>query len=193
VNSTGFLLGVRHRGFTISRMSANTTNTNANTAGNSVVQTPESPTSPEASAQNPPGFKSKAIAGLLSFFGGGVGAHWFYLGRPRPWALGLLALLMLALASQAEVKDWWDTPAIFVLFIPILVGFIEAIVFCLTSDEKFDARYNPGLTRQVPSRWAPVLVAIFSLLFGTVLMLFGIAIVVLHIWTRLGWLEGLNF
>lgn len=135
-------------------------------------------------------FKSKAVAGLLAFCGGGVGAHWYYLGRPRPWLLGLLALVLLGLASQAEV--WWDTPAIFVLFIPILAGFIEAIVLCLMSDEKFDTRYNPGLSRQTASGWAPVLVASFGLLLGTVLMLFGIAHVVLHIWKRLGWLDGLN-
>jgi len=178
-------------------MSAETdVNTPASTDARTDARTDASTAGPAAAVTpgvNPPGFKSKAVAGLLAFFGGGVGAHWYYLGRPRPWMLGLLAVVLvsLGLASQAEV--WWDTPAIFVLFIPIVAGFIEGIVQCLSSDEKFDARYNQGLVRQVPSRWSPVLVAIFSLLFGTVATLFGIAVVVLHIWTRLGWLEGLNF
>jgi len=156
-------------------------------AMNSSAQTP-TPSHPAIARSGR--FKNKAVAGLLAFLGGGVGAHWYYLRRPRPWLLGVLAVIMLTLASQAEV--WWDTPAIFVLFIPILVGFIEAIVLCLTPDEKFDARHNPGLVRQSPSGWPPVLVASFGLLLGTVLMLFGIAHVVLHIWKRLGWLDGLN-
>jgi TM2 domain-containing membrane protein YozV len=135
--------------------------------------------------------RSKVLAGLLAFYGGWFGAHWFYLGRPKPWLLGLLAIVLVTIASQADV--WWDTPAIFLLFIPALVGFVEAIVLCLMSDERFDARYNPGYQREYPTGWGPVLVAASGLLLGTVLMLFGIAHVVLHIWTRLGWLDGLNF
>ena len=89
--------------------------------------------------------KSKVLAGLLSFYGGWFGAHWYYLGRPRPWLLTVLAVVMFAIAFQSEV--WWDSPAIFVVFIPAVAGFIEAIVLCLRSDEKFDARYNPGYQR----------------------------------------------
>lgn len=134
--------------------------------------------------------RSKVVAGLLAFYGGWFGAHWFYLGRRHAWALPLLALIMIALASQAPV--WWDTPALFVLFVPMIVGFVEAIVLCLMSDARFDARYNPGYIRERPTGWGPVLIASTSLLIGTVLMLFAIAHVVLHIWTRLGWLDGLN-
>jgi len=135
--------------------------------------------------------RSKVLAGLLAFYGGWFGAHWFYLGRRYPWALALLAAVLLLLASRASV--WWDTPAIFLLFIPAFIGFIEAIVLCLTPDERFDARYNPGYVRQSPSGWGPVIVAATSLLIGTVLSMFGVAHVVLHVWGRLGWLEGLNF
>ena len=156
---------------------------------NTPTQTPVLQASHAQAAQKP--IRSKVLAGLLAFYGGWFGAHWFYLGRPKPWALGLLAIVLLAIASQADV--WWDTPAIFLLFIPALIGFIEAIVLCLTSDERFDARYNPGYVRTQPTGWGPVIVAATGLLLGTVLMLFGIAHVVLHIWTRLGWLDGLNF
>lgn len=135
--------------------------------------------------------RSKVMAGLLAFYGGWFGAHWFYLGRKYPWVLGVLAVILLFLASRAEV--WWDTPALFVLFVPAIAGFIEAIVLCLTSDAKFDARYNPGFVRDKPTGWGPVLVASFGLLIGTVLTMFAIAHVVLHIWSRLGWLDGLNF
>lgn len=134
--------------------------------------------------------KSKVVAGLLSFYGGWFGAHWFYLGRRYAWAVALFTLAMFALASQAPV--WWDTPPLFAVFVPMIAGFIEAIVLCLMSDERFDARYNPGFVRTRPTGWGPVIVAASSLLIGTVLMLFAIAHVVLHIWNRLGWLEGLN-
>ena len=135
--------------------------------------------------------RSKVVAGLLAFYGGWFGAHWFYLGRRRPWILAVLAVVMLALASQAPV--WWDSPPLFVVFVPAIAGFIEAIVLCLMSDERFDARYNPGYVRPRPTGWGPVLVAISGLLIGTVLMLFAIAHVVLHIWKQLGILDGLNF
>jgi hypothetical protein len=78
------------------------------------------------------------------------------------------------------------------LYIPILAGFIEAIVLCLMNDARFDARYNPGLVRASPSGWGPVLVAIFTLLIGTVLLMIGIAVIVVYVWTALGWLDGLN-
>lgn len=148
------------------------------------------PPAPETS-HPPKMLRSKVMAGLLAFYGGWFGAHWFYLGRPYPWVLGVLAAVLLFLASLADV--WWDNPAIFVLFLPAFVGFIEAVVLCLTSDAKFDARYNPGYVRDKPTGWGPVLVASFSLLIGTVLTMFAIAHVVLHIWQRLGWLDGLNF
>jgi hypothetical protein len=141
-------------------------------------------------AATPGPVRSKVMAGLLAFYGGWFGAHWFYLGRRYPWVLGVLAAVLLFLASRAEV--WWDNPAIFLLFIPAVAGFIEAIVLCLTSDAKFDARYNRGYVRETPTGWGPVLVASFGLLIGTVLTMFAIAHVVLHIWARLGWLDGLN-
>ncbi len=137
-----------------------------------------------------PCFISKVRLGLLAALFGVVGAHWWYLRRPYAWVVTLFSLVMAVLAARAEV--WWDNPAFFLLFIPTLDGFIEAIVFSLMSDEKFDARYNPGHTQRHKSGWAPVLVASFTLLFGTILLMFGIALVVIHIWSALGWLEGLN-
>lgn len=65
-------------------------------------------------------------------------------------------------------------------------------MLCLMSDARFDARYNPGLVRETPSGWGPVLVAAFTLLIGTVALMFGIAMIVLYIRTQLGWLEGFD-
>jgi uncharacterized membrane protein (DUF485 family) len=37
-----------------------------------------------------------------------------------------------------------------------------------------------------------VLVASFTLLIGTVAFMFGIAMIVIYVWTALGWLDGLD-
>jgi hypothetical protein len=148
-------------------------------------------TSASATQAEPFGVRSKVVAGLLAFYGGWFGAHWYYLGRPYAKWLTLAVVACLLLASQAPI--WWDTPILFVVFIPAITGFIESLVLCLRSDERFDARYNPGYVRIKHTGWGPVLVAITGLLMGTILTLFAIAHVVLHIWQRMGWLEGLNF
>jgi hypothetical protein len=145
------------------------------------------PSKPVLSAK---GFRNKVPLGLLAALFGGVGAHWWYLKRPFAWLVSALCLALIVLAGFAEV--WWENPAFFLLFIPILDGFIEAIVWCLMSDKRFDARLNPGLTRTQASGWGPVLVAAFTLLIGTVLFMFGIAIIVLYVWTWLGWLDGFD-
>lgn len=156
--------------------------------------TPTSPSDPTIEPSDVPPtrkLRSKVVAGLLSFYGGWFGAHWYYLGRPR--ALWLTAFVMGCLIVSSQAPVWWDTPAFFLIFIPMIAGFIEALVLCLMSDERFDARYNPGYQRTRHTGWGPVLVSISGLLLGTVLSLFAIAHVVLHIWQRMGWLDGLNF
>lgn len=64
------------------------------------------------------------VAALLAFFLGGLGIHRFYLGQ---W-WGLLYLLFC-----------WT-------FIPGLIAFVETIVFLLTDQQKWDDRYNNGLS-----------------------------------------------
>ena len=135
-------------------------------------------------------FISKVKVGLLAALFGCVGAHWWYLGRPRAWMITAIGLVLMAASALAPV--WWENPAFFLLYIPILAGFIEAIVLCLMSDARFDARYNPGQVRTRPSGWGPVLVAIFTLLIGTVLLMIGIAVIVVYVWTALGWLDGFD-
>ena len=65
-------------------------------------------------------------------------------------------------------------------------------MLCLMSDARFDARYNPGLVRETPSGWGPVLVALFTVLIGAVTLMFGLAMIVIYVWTQLGWLDGFD-
>lgn len=60
--------------------------------------------------------KSKAAAGLLAIFLGGIGIHKFYLGKT---GMGILYLLFC-----------WT-------YIPAFIGFIEGIVILLSSDQNF--------------------------------------------------------
>ena len=101
--------------------------------------------------------RSKLIAALLALGLGAVGAHAWYLRRSHAWLITLYAVVCGGLAASEPV--WWDNPAFFLLFIPAIDGFVEAAVFSLLADEKFDARYNAGrpanrtgCPRAVPAR-----------------------------------------
>jgi hypothetical protein len=86
---------------------------------------------------------------------------------------------------------WWDSPAFFLVFIPMIAGFIEGVVVCLFTDEKFDRVFNQGRAPAAPTGWGPVLVAILTTLVGATVGMFGIAMVVVYVYTAMGWLDGL--
>lgn len=65
--------------------------------------------------------KSKIVAGLLSFFLGGIGVHKFYLGKI---GLGIIYLLF----------SWTG--------IPMFLGMIEAIIYFFMSDKSFQEKYS---------------------------------------------------
>jgi RNA polymerase subunit RPABC4/transcription elongation factor Spt4 len=79
---------------------------------------------PHCGAQQRSAFKSgskdKNVAGLFALLLGAIGAHHFYLGNI---GLGLLYLIFC-----------WT-------FIPMIIGFIEGIVYLTQSDESFSKRY----------------------------------------------------
>ncbi|ANN69437.1 hypothetical protein BAU08_05460 [Bordetella bronchialis] len=124
----------------------------------------------------------------MALFFGWMGAHWWYLGRRGAIWLTLYAIACLAATRLFPV--WYDNPAFFLLFIPMVEGFIESAVLCLRADEKFDRAYNPGLATPSRTGWGPVLVALGALLIGSVCGMFAIAMVVVYVWQSMGWLEG---
>lgn len=114
-------------------------------------------------------FRRKSLAALLAFLLGAFGAHRIYLGRRRWWLP--LAVTASTLPLLIGVRNWFQTPAFFVLMVPVVAGFIEALVIALMPDEKFDARFNAATSRRNRSGWDAVLVAIATLMVGaTVLM-----------------------
>ncbi|NYT43623.1 hypothetical protein H0A64_02095 [Alcaligenaceae bacterium] len=132
--------------------------------------------------------KSKVAAAWLACLLGVFGAHWWYMERRYAWLFTAFSVLMLLLAQLYPV--WWDNPAFLVLIIPMTEGFIGALVFALRSDEAFDARYNPNSGRQTRTGWGAVLAAIFTTFMGGTAMVFGIALIVMHVYTAMGWLDG---
>jgi hypothetical protein len=114
-------------------------------------------------------FRHKALAALLAFVGGGLGAHRAYLGQRLWWLPLSITLVMIPLLIG--VRNWYQSPAFFVLMVPIIAGFVEALVIALTTDPKFDQRFNPGSQRTNRSGWDAVLVAIAALMVGTTILM----------------------
>ncbi|MEB6661872.1 TM2 domain-containing protein [Achromobacter ruhlandii] len=135
--------------------------------------------------------RGKVAVGLLACLFGWLGAHWWYLGRRYAWLVTALSLLSLFCAFR-YYPVWYDNPAFFLVFIPMIDGFIESAVFSLMPDEKFNRRYNPGLPPSPRTGWGPVLVAILACLVGATVSMFAIAMVVVYVWVAMGWLDGLT-
>lgn len=64
--------------------------------------------------------KSKTTAGLLALFLGGLGIHYFYMGKPIP---GIVFLVLC-----------WT-------FIPALLALIQAILMFTMTEEQFNAKF----------------------------------------------------
>lgn len=118
--------------------------------------------------------RSKTLAGALALFAGFAGAHRLYLGARWWWIYPLLALPALGVALRAE--PWYRHPGFFLAAFVALAAMLEAIVFCLTPDAKWDALRNPASARQSSSGWGAVLIAIVALMLGATLMMSVMAI-----------------
>jgi archaellum biogenesis protein FlaJ (TadC family) len=121
-----------------------------------------------------PRFRHKALAALLAALTGALGLNRVYLGQGLWWlplgiTLGVLPLLI-------GVRNWYQTPAFFVAMVPVVAGFLQALVLALMPDEKFDARFNANTDRRNRSGWDAVLVAIASLAAGTIVLTATIAL-----------------
>lgn len=111
--------------------------------------------------------KNKTFATLLAFLVGGLGLQRLYLRGPRdPW----LWLHLAALPGAAAVSAAWPDADGFYKLLPIMVsglaGFLEALVLGLMSDEKWDARFNPGSGKQSDTHWPLAVVLVASMMVG---------------------------
>lgn len=121
-----------------------------------------------------PRFRHKAFAALLAAVTGALGLNRVYLGQGLWWLP--LGITLGALPLLIGVRNWYQTPAFFVLMVPVVAGFLQALVLALMPDEKFDARFNRGSERRNRSGWDAVLVAIASLAVGAVMLMATISL-----------------
>lgn len=133
-------------------------------------------------------FRNKAHAAWLACLLGWLGAHAWYLGYRYAWAYTGFTVAMIASAQLYPV--WWDNPPFLLLVIPITTGFIQALVYALMPDEKFDTRFNPGARSGNQSGWSAVLAAIFATLFGAIASMGWLAMIVMYVYIQMGWLDG---
>ena len=121
--------------------------------------------------QSTAGFKSKTLATWIALIGGAFGLHRFYLHGLRDvwgWMFPMPALLGLygvTRARQIGLDDHWSWVLIPLLGVALAVATLMAIVYGLTPDEKWNARYNP-VGRASRSGWAAVIGAALALLIG---------------------------
>jgi len=119
-------------------------------------------------------FRHKALAALLSFLFGAIGLHGLYLGlRFWWWPLTVTAPGLLWMFRTAF---WYQSPAFFLVMIPVSAGFIHALVLALMPDTRFDARFNAGTTRTNHTGWDAVLVAIATLTAGSIVLITVLAL-----------------
>ncbi|HJV62653.1 MAG TPA: hypothetical protein VJ743_17025 [Albitalea sp.] len=124
--------------------------------------------------------KSKTLATWIAVVGGSLGLHRFYLHgfrdkwgwlHPLPALLGLYGIQRVREYGLDDQLSWALIP---LLGVVVAVGMLMAIVYGLTSDSKWDARFNP----QGPvshTGWGAVMGVIVALMLGAGVLMATIA------------------
>lgn len=124
--------------------------------------------------------RSKSVAAWLALVLGTVGAHRIYLHGPRDWLgwlhalptmLGLLGVLRMQQQGQDDRLAWLLIP---LLGLMLSQAMLCAIVFGLTSDERWNAHHNPTQPGN-DGHWSAVLAAGTALLVGGAVLMGTIA------------------
>ena len=96
------------------------------------------------------GYKSKTLATWLALIGGSVGLHRFYLhGFRDPWGWLFIVPSTVGLYGVQRMRHLGTDDHLAWVLIPLLgvtlsIAMLSAIVHGLTSDEKWNARFNPN-------------------------------------------------
>lgn len=128
--------------------------------------------------------KNKTLAAWLSFLGGPLGLHRFYLHGPGDllgWALPLptaLGLYGIERVQAFGVDDQWSWLLIPLLGFTIAACALNAIVYGLMSGEKWNARFNPSAPGDAAAgntSWLTIGAVVCALLVGTTVLMASIA------------------
>lgn len=127
--------------------------------------------------------KHKTLATWLAFMGGALGLHRFYLRGPLdmwgwllpiPTALGLYGVQRVQQFGQDDALSWALLP---LLGFSIAAGCLQAIVYGLTTREKWNAKFNPTEGSDASAgatSWFTIAAVVLSLMFGAISLMFGI-------------------
>jgi hypothetical protein len=125
-------------------------------------------------------YRSKTLATWIAVIAGSLGLHRFYLHgfrdvlgwlHPVPSLLGWSGVQRMMDLGQDDPLSW----ALIPLFgLMVAQAMLVAIVYGLTADEKWDARFNPGQPVHA-TRWAPVFGVITALFVGSTVLMATIA------------------
>jgi hypothetical protein len=124
--------------------------------------------------------RSKTVATWLALLGGSVGAHRLYLRGPRDAWAWLHAVPTLVGAYGAwrmrtlSVDDRLGSLLVPLLGLMLAGTMLMAIVYGLTPDEKWDARWNAGIASH-PGGWGAILGVIAALMLGATALMATIA------------------
>ena len=127
--------------------------------------------------------KNKTLATWLTFFGGPLGLHRFYLCGlgdlwgwllPLPTALGLYGIERVMQFGLDDQMSWWLIP---LLGFNIAANGLNAIVYGLMSRERWNALYNPDAPAdELAGRttWMTIAGVATALLVGTAILMSSI-------------------
>lgn len=133
-----------------------------------------------AAAAAPGPYKSKTLATWVAFVGGSLGLHRFYLHGfrdpvgwlfPLPTLIGLVGVQRMREFGQDDQLAWLLIP---LLGIALAAAMLSAIVYGLTPDEKWHARFNP-LGVQPVSGWPAIFGVVAALIVGASVLMATIA------------------
>jgi hypothetical protein len=124
--------------------------------------------------------RSKTFAAWLALLGGSLGAHRFYLFgfrdklawlHPIPTLLGYYGVQRMQTLGQDDRLAWLLIP---LLGLMLAAAALQAIVFGLTADEKWDRRYNDGHASNAAG-WLAVTAVVLALMVGGISLMATLA------------------
>jgi hypothetical protein len=124
--------------------------------------------------------RSKTLATWIAIIGGSLGLHRFYLHglrdlpgwlHPLPTLIGLIGVMRMQSLGQDDQLAWVLIPW---LGCTISAAMLAAIVYGLTSDDAWNARFNPEHP-EARSGWAAVIGVVVALLVGACVLMATIA------------------
>ncbi len=122
---------------------------------------------------------SRPLAGLFALVFGWLGLHRWYLGARGAWLYPMLSMPLMGWALRTD--PWFRQPGFFAFSLIVVITLVEAIVISLTPDARWDARFNANSGRVSANRWAPVFIAIASLI-GAAMLGMSVMAIALEGW-----------